>query len=60
MKTRPIGERFEIDGQEYEVVEMSGCVECDFDRCCTDDQKGECSALTRTDGRSVIFVRVEK
>lgn len=72
MKTRPIGERFTIDGQEYEVVEerrppYGPCEGCSFAnrRPCRRDAyvrpiRGYCADHDRTDGKSVIFVKVNK
>lgn len=63
MKTRKIGECFEYDGVTLKVVASCSCVDCYFVDTCTIEpdnkplEAGFCSAIYRTDKKSVKFVR---
>ena len=58
---RKIGEIFEYGGEWYQcVVAIQGCRECSFrtqDYC---TRYSECFSVVRSDGRSVIFKKLEK
>lgn len=63
MITRPVGEKFEVDGVQLEVVITSkyNCDGCYYDEpiiCDAPDSCGLCN-MKRTDGKSVIFKKVE-
>ena len=56
-----IGEIREVNGEWYQcVVAIDGCRECSFRRldCCT--CHSECMSYLRSDGKSVIFKKLEK
>lgn len=67
-RTRPIGQRFECDGLTYEVRKADhycrGCA-CYLRRpgeepeCTKKYSFGLCGSFCRSDGKSVIFVKVE-
>ena len=64
--TRPIGEKFEYDGDMLEVVEeKEGCKGCYFidSKAClcgeAQDITGYCFSSVREDGKDVIFKKVE-
>ena len=64
MKTRPIGERFKDGNVTLEVRKDQGlCYGCYYGHapfCETNrSHTGECGKYTRSDGESVVFVRVE-
>ena len=58
---RKIGEIFEYNGEWYQcVVAIQGCRECSFrtqDYC---TRYSECLSVVRSDGKSVIFKKLEK
>lgn len=59
MITRPVGEKFEVDGVQLEVVITSkyNCDGCYYDEriiCGAPDSCGFCNKK-RTDGKNVIF-----
>ena len=64
-QTRPIGTRFELNGETYEVRQSknpASCSNCGFCKnmvpVCDEnigDVAGECSGMARTDGNYVIF-----
>lgn len=58
---RKIGEIFEYNGEWYQcVVAIHGCRECSFrtqDYC---TRYSECFSVVRSDGKSVIFKKLEK
>ena len=62
---RKIGEIFEYNGEWYQCVEMTGCQECDLSVLCLCrrvilDNIGYCSSRNRSDGKSIIFKKLEK
>lgn len=60
---RPVGDIFEYRGIKYCVEEDEGCERCDADTAlCSEpieSSSGYCSKSGRSDGLSVIFVRVD-
>lgn len=60
-----IGEIRQIKGEWYQCInpEIYGCSYCDLENKCVDDIKGKvaaCHARYRSDGKSVIFKKLEK
>jgi hypothetical protein len=62
MKTRPIGERFKYVDVTLEVRKGNSCAGCYYKMhfiCGRSSAAGECTKRARSDGRAVVFVRVE-
>ena len=58
---RKIGEIFEYNGEWYQCVESSGCALCAFNETdCNDIDTGSCEVNRRSDGKSVVFRKLEK
>ena len=58
---RKIGEIFEYKGEWYQCVESPGCALCAFNETdCNDIDIGDCASYKRSDGKSVIFKKLEK
>ena len=58
---RKIGEIFEHNGEWYQCVNTGfSCVDCDIKGDCSDIAIGSCSSSLRTDGKKVIFKKLEK
>ena len=58
---RKIGEIFEYKGEWYQCVESHGCALCAFNETdCNDIDIGDCASYKRSDGKSVIFKKLEK
>lgn len=58
---KKIGEVFELDGNWYQCIRGTGCKNCAFSDLpmgCTDDYP--CFSMDRSDGREVIYKRLEK
>lgn len=65
MIERKVGEVFEVDGVQFIVEERGICGNCylketDCDTKRRSENFGKCSILTRSDGKSVSFVKLEK
>ena len=64
MKTRPIGERFKYVDVTLEVRKGNRCAGCYYlialNVCTRNLIAGECGAVRRADGESVVFARVEE
>lgn len=65
--TRPVGERFEYEGETAEVVgydpnkEGCACWDCAcFGNCSYNEMTGSCRWCEREDGADVIFRKVEQ
>lgn len=65
--TRPVGERFEYEGETVEVVgydpnkEGCACWDCArFGNCSYNEMTGSCRWYEREDGMDVIFRKVEQ
>ena len=58
---RKIGEIFEYNGEWYQCVESPDCTLCAFNETdCNDIDIGDCASYKRSDGKSVIFKKLEK
>ena len=58
---RKIGEIFKHGDEWYQCVESSGCALCAFNETdCNDIDTGSCEVNSRSDGKSVVFKRLEK
>ena len=58
---RKIGEIFEYKGEWYQCVEQSACALCAFNETdCNDIDIGDCASYKRSDGKPVIFKKLEK
>ena len=58
---RKIGEIFKHGDEWYQCVESSGCALCAFNETdCNDIDTGSCEVSSRSDGKSVVFKRLEK
>ena len=58
---RKIGEIFEFNGEWYQCVESPDCELCAFNETnCNDIDTGNCARYKRSDGKSVIFKKLEK
>lgn len=61
MKTIPLGEIFEYEGEELIPAKCGGCFQCRFKYMNTcapiRDIVGYCAGSEREDGHSVIFMR---
>ena len=58
---RKIGEIFEYNGEWYQCVESPECALCAFNETdCNDIDIGDCARYRRSDGKSVIFKKLEK
>lgn len=57
--TRPVGDKFEHNGQFYNVVIGDQCILCAFhgSMCTKPRVAGFCSGKVRTDKHDVIFVK---
>ena len=63
MKKRPIGERFQDGGVTLEVRKGNSCAGCYYKMyfiCGRSSAAGECTKRERSDGRAVVFARVEE
>ena len=64
MKYHEIGERFEFNGVELEVIEVSDCVSCFFDggdrECKLKDKPKYCGVDTRNDKRSISYKLIKQ
>lgn len=54
-----IGEIFEYDDEYFQCVESSGCALCAFNEADCNDM-GCCEVNSRSDGKSVVFKKLEK
>ena len=58
---RKIGEIFKHGDEWYQCVESSGCARCAFaETDCNDIDTGYCEGYKRSDGKSVLFKKLEK
>lgn len=60
MKEYKIGKHFTHDGVEFEVLESDNCYQCEMNRTKSGRGKYICISFFRTDGKEVIFKKVEK
>ena len=63
MTTRPIGERFQDGGVTLEVRKGKSCDGCYYKMyfiCGRSVVAGECAKIMRSDGRAVVFARMEE
>ena len=64
MEYHEIGERFEFNGVELEVIEVSDCVSCFFDggdrECKLKDKPKYCGVDTRNDNKCISYKLVEQ
>lgn len=58
---RKIGEIFKYNGEWYQCVNAGfSCADCDIKGDCSDISIGACSSSSRTDGKKVLFKKLEK
>ena len=55
-----VGERFMYDGVMFQVVEGSGCENCEFHEWCNNNGRKSCIGSKRKDGNDVIYRRVRE
>lgn len=56
---RPVGDTFTYRGRTYVVVWGEGCELCDLVRYCGPSARVSGNCSSRSDGRRVIFVKVD-